>query len=69
MPPPNPQERLELLTYFAKKCKLYSDDDGSSGGAVFERLKASLREGMSGAEIENLCREASLQRIASSMMP
>jgi SpoVK/Ycf46/Vps4 family AAA+-type ATPase len=51
VPLPDAHERALLLQYFATKCHL----DANS-------LAPLLREGMSGADIENLCREATLQR-------
>lgn len=58
MPLPNPAERLELLNYFAKKCGLLRD--GATEASA--ELKEKLKEGMSGAEVENLCREATLEK-------
>ncbi len=56
VPLPSTAERIQLLTYFAKKCGLLRD--GATEAS--EELLLKLREGMSGAEIENLCREATL---------
>jgi len=55
VPPPDPDERLQLLLYFAAKCHL---DD-----SVVMELTDRLRDGMSGAEVENLCREATLKSL------
>ena len=56
VPLPNANERVLLLNYFAKKCGLL----GEGSTEASEELLLKLKEGMSGAEIENLCREATL---------
>lgn len=58
VPLPNPAERLQLLNYFAKKCGLLADGTAEASAELVQRLK----EGMSGAEIENVCREATLEK-------
>jgi transitional endoplasmic reticulum ATPase len=63
VPLPNASERRQLLHYFARKCNLLQVDSGE----VCPALSARLREGMSGAEIENLCREATLEKHRSQM--
>jgi ATP-dependent 26S proteasome regulatory subunit len=60
VPTPNAAERQQLLEYFARKCRL--------GAAEVARLAALLKDGMSGAEVENLCREASLKGLHEQMM-
>lgn len=55
VPLPNEEERTLILKHFAKKCKL---DDVS-----LDSLLLKLKDGMSGAEIENLCREEVLGRL------
>jgi ATP-dependent 26S proteasome regulatory subunit len=55
VPPPDASERLQLLGYFARKCALDAD--------TVQSLTARLREGMSGAEVGNLCREATVQKL------
>lgn len=63
VPLPDEKERILLLNYFAKKCGLLSPGAAEAG----EDLAQRLREGMSGAEIENMCREATLERHRSLM--
>ncbi len=60
VPLPNASEKQQLLQYFAKKCAL--DDE------IILELQSTVakREGLSGAEIENLCREAVLLRFKNS---
>jgi SpoVK/Ycf46/Vps4 family AAA+-type ATPase len=55
VPPPDASERLQLLSYFGRKCALDAD--------TVQSLTTRLREGMSGAEVENLCREATVQKL------
>ena len=49
VPLPDDTTRRELLHYFAGKCKI--------DPTRVKQLENSLREGQSGADIENLCRE------------
>jgi transitional endoplasmic reticulum ATPase len=60
VPLPNANERQLILQYFAEKCAL--DEK------TIAELKSTVakREGLSGAEIENLCREAVLLRFKNS---
>ena len=62
---------MKLLKYFATKCGLISTQQLAEkvGGnnyeeesALLKQLEAKLKQGMSGAEIENLCREATLSQ-------
>lgn len=55
--PPNAAERELLLGYFAAKCGLPVT---TSGVQAVRGLQARLKDGMSGAEIENICKEAAL---------
>ncbi|KAJ1441093.1 P-loop containing nucleoside triphosphate hydrolase protein [Ochromonadaceae sp. CCMP2298] len=52
--PPDAQDRLALLAYFGRQFRL-------EGGEV-EALRGGLWGGMSGAEVENVCREAALAK-------
>jgi SpoVK/Ycf46/Vps4 family AAA+-type ATPase len=47
--PPNEENQIKLVDYFSSKFKLNSDQT--------ESVKRSLKSNISGAEIENLCRE------------
>ena len=52
VPLPTFDERLKLLEYFAEKCNLSEES--------YQKIRSSdkfLREELSGAEVENLCRE------------
>lgn len=58
VPLPSAEEKELLLRYFSKRCKLESED--------FERILKSPgfnRNGMSGADIENICREAVISNL------
>jgi SpoVK/Ycf46/Vps4 family AAA+-type ATPase len=57
VPPPNKDEKILLLKYFCRKCELLDDD--------YERIltcEGFQKEDMSGAEVENLCREEVMAR-------
>lgn len=56
--PPNASERQLLLQYFTAKCGLR--DDTAAGARAIKELQVRLKDGMSGAEIENICKEAAL---------
>jgi len=64
VPLPNATERRLLLDYFAKKCGLLEDGATVASGELVQKLK----DGMSGAEIENVCREATLEKHRALMM-
>jgi transitional endoplasmic reticulum ATPase len=53
--PPNESERVQLLQYFGSKFGLQQH--------VIDCLNALTKDGMSGADIENLCREAGMNVI------
>lgn len=55
MPCPTLDEKRKILSYFAKKFQLTDE--------VCESIKYSLHGDMSGAEVENLCREAGMNVI------
>lgn len=57
VPLPNSEERVLILEYFAKKCDLV--------GEALDTLRTMVqsKQGLSGADIENICREAILQRL------
>lgn len=57
VPQPNIEERWKLLQYFAKRYQLNCNDWELS------MLSMKLKEGMSGAEIENICREVKMKEI------
>ena len=60
VPPPNKVEREELLLYFAARC-------GLSAEAVAD-IRASpgfKKEGLSGADVENICKERFVSNIRS----
>lgn len=56
IPPPNEAEREQLVKYFMTRQGLPEE--------VFPVLKARLWEGMSGAEVENICKEEALNRVS-----
>ena len=56
---PDEINRIKLLHHFAKKCQLSSDS--------IETLHSTLREGMSGAEIENICKEEVLRQFRTKI--
>lgn len=58
--PPNQVERLEILEYFCNKFALPLN--------VSRMLSDRLREGMSGADIEILCREESMKALKSELL-
>eukprot|EP01041_Mallomonas_annulata_P004596 gene4596-9132_t len=53
VPCPNENDRIALLEYFCRR-------SGLSDGNIQNDLKTSLRAGMSGADVENVCREAAM---------
>ena len=55
VPAPNESTRQQLMQYFSSKCLLTESET--------RRVHSKLREGMCGADVENLCREARLERI------
>ncbi len=59
VPAPDERTRGLLLEYFSVKCHLTSNE--------MERTREKLRNGMCGADVENLCREARLERIRVEM--
>lgn len=63
---PSLEVQYRLVEYFLNKCNICSDDDvtrggGGGGRAVVERVRRKCAEGMSGAEVEGLCKEAVLE--------
>lgn len=56
MPPPTFEDRLKLLDYFGKKCSLSSD-------IIKFGLIPLLKDGMSGADVENICREEAIKNM------
>lgn len=56
--PPNEDERRKLVIYFMAKYNLPEES--------FDRLLAILWDGMSGAEVENVCKEEALSRLNST---
>lgn len=59
VPPPDEQTRSLLLQYFAGKCRLEPEE--------VESVRLKLKDGQCGADVENLCREARLERIRSQV--
>lgn len=59
VPAPDERTRVLLLDYFADKCHLTPEE--------VKRTRAKLREGQCGADVENLCREARLDRIRAQV--
>ncbi len=53
IPPPNAEDRVKLLEYFLTKARLPM--------TLIDELKWKLYEGMSGAQIENLCKEEAMK--------
>lgn len=71
IPPPDKLERKDLLHYFCKKCFLFDEDIGSSendSNRLIEELEQELKEGMSGADIENLCREKAMWKFGETLI-
>lgn len=63
VPPPNKDEKMLLLQYFCRKCQLLDDD--------YERIlkcNGFQKEDMSGADVENLCREEVMARAQRVVM-
>jgi SpoVK/Ycf46/Vps4 family AAA+-type ATPase len=53
VPPPDVATQLQLLQYFAGQSSLPAQS--------VQTMQAQLREGLSGAEVENLCREEAMR--------
>lgn len=62
VPPPTLEEMKEMIIYFGNKYQL-------SPSCTQHLLQHSLKEGMSGADVENLCREAGMKRIREIIVP
>jgi ATP-dependent 26S proteasome regulatory subunit len=56
VPPPSHGTRIKLLDYFGKKCSLSLD-------VIEATLVPLLKDGMSGAEVENICREEAIRKM------
>ncbi|RYG62222.1 ATP-binding protein, partial [archaeon] len=59
--PPSQEERQQLVWYFMQRNHVDSDR--------VEEIVSKCWEGMSGAEVENLCKEAALQQINMVLTP
>jgi len=57
VPTPSMEDMQELVLYFGRRYGL--------SVSAQENIRIVLREGMSGADVENLCREAGMQRVKS----
>lgn len=55
VPPPTLDDMRRMINYFGNKYQLSS--------SIQFHLQQSIQEGMSGADVENLCREAGMKRI------
>ncbi len=55
VPIPSHTDMLKMINYFGQKYGLSFE--------VREELKMKLKEGMSGADVENLCREGGMDKI------
>jgi SpoVK/Ycf46/Vps4 family AAA+-type ATPase len=61
VPPPSDTEKIQLLHYFAKRCRLTEGDV-----QCIRDSEAFKRKGMSGADVEGMCKE---RLIASVRLP
>ena len=52
---PKAEDRLLLLRYYCRRSNL--------SGEEIEKLSLQLTDGMSGADIENICREATMSKL------
>jgi ATP-dependent 26S proteasome regulatory subunit len=59
VPGPDTATQIALLNYFASRCNLPAETVTS--------LQAELREGMSGADVENVCREAGMTLLRTQL--
>lgn len=59
VPLPSPSERIQLVNYFGLKCSLSLQD--------IEEVALQTKDGMSGADVENLCRERAMARLRNKM--
>lgn len=61
VPPPSPSEKVLLLHYFAKRCRLLEGDV-----QCIQDSESFKRKGISGADVEGMCKE---RLIASVRLP
>lgn len=58
IPPPNEEERLQLIRYFLRKCSSSADDGRvEMMEAHIMRVATALKPQPSGAEIEHACKQ------------
>ena len=61
VPNPDPAVARLLLRYFSSRCQLVSEE-------IARQLEEALREGMSGADIENLVREENMRQLRTKII-
>lgn len=59
VPQPDHKNKIKLLYHFGGKCNL--------SNKLIESLQLNLKDNMSGAEIENICKEQVIQQFRSEM--
>jgi SpoVK/Ycf46/Vps4 family AAA+-type ATPase len=57
IPPPNEEERLQLVRYFLRKCSSSAADGGVEMEEHVIRVSTALKPQSSGAEIEHACKQ------------